>query len=174
MTLNAEKFCPNCGATLDSDAGYCTGCGARVASATAHPKTITPAGVLGFRRLAFVATVGFSFVMGLAVFFLVHAYLDYHSNFNITFENATDTPLCLGSPPCPQGSGDIRPRGRSRWALDSCFGQDVVTVYTTEGRLIYSGLASCDDWSGARVLINKRDNEFVVADSINARPTPAR
>ena len=35
---------------------------------------------------------------------------------------------------------------------------DVVTVYTTEGRLIYSGLASCDDWSGARVLINKRDN----------------
>ena len=65
----------------------------------------------------------------------------------------------------------IKPRGKSDWSLDSCAGEPEVTIYTPSGRSIYNKVAGCYERDDGFILINYRDGEFVVADSLDP-PTP--
>jgi len=117
-------------------------------------------------------------VVVLALFLLVlllygglgHALDEAQHGSSIEFHNTTDSLLCYGSPSC---SAEIKPHATSYWAMD-CYSvrADEVTIYTPQGRELYRRFADCDDWTGAHVVINERDGEFIVADSINTPSEP--
>src|SRR5574341_2040021 len=92
----------------------------------------------------------------------------YDENPVVKFYNTTDSPLCYITPR-PDCSDSIKPRGTSHWAVDSCFrgSQGGVWIYTESGQKIYERSARCEDWGDdAFVVINWRNGEFIVADSI--------
>jgi hypothetical protein len=92
-----------------------------------------------------------------------------HGN-DITFHNTTNETLYLGPPSQP--SKVISPRGKSYWSFysgDSGPLQVEVALFTPEGEQIYRGVADGKKLQGALIVINQRRNgEFIVADSINA------
>jgi len=129
----------------------------------------------------FVIAAGGLAVLALFLLFVLLSSIDWGGSGNIdnpvvTFYNTTDSRLCFGSPPCPSDSGEIKPKGTSHWGLDSCFGEALVEIYTEpqpamNGRRIYSRGAQCDRWAdGAFIVINKRNGEFIVSDSLPSDP----
>ena len=90
---------------------------------------------------------------------------------NLEVDNPTDSRLCFDTSSC---SAEIKPRGESEWALGSCFQgiEREVRIYSVSGPEIYNRWARCEEWGDAFIVINWRDGEFIVADSINARTSP--
>ena len=178
-----QTYCTNCGADLTADADFCGGCGARVpgtgalpaASVTARPPRYKTVGLntVAVPAPVFYASVAITVVLGLFLLVLLlygglgHALNEAQHGSSIAFHNTTDSLLCYGSPSC---SAEIKPRATSYWAMD-CYSvrADEVTVHTPQGRELYRKFADCDEWQDAIVVINERDGEFIVADSINAR-----
>lgn len=182
-----QSFCANCGAALTPGAEFCGGIGARISGA------LTPAAApvtdprlryktVGTDSVAVPAPVFYAsvaLVIMLALFLLVfllygglgHAWDQAQHGHSIAFHNTTDTLLCYGGPEC---GAEIKPRATSHWAMDcNSVRVGVVTVYTPQGRELYRRVADRHDWTGAFLIINERDGEFIVADSINAPTEPA-
>jgi hypothetical protein len=61
---------------------------------------------------------------------------------------------------------DNQASGKSKWAVDSCFGGGIVTLWRSGESALYSRTAACDDWARAFFIINQRDGEFIVVDSL--------
>jgi hypothetical protein len=101
---------------------------------------------------------------------LGHAWQEARHGNDITFHNTTSTPLYLGEPSVPLAL--ISPRGKSYWSFypgDSGPISVEVALFTPDGRQIYKAVADGKKWQGALIVINQRRNgEFIVADSINA------
>jgi hypothetical protein len=140
---------------------YCPHCGAAIKGGGRDRVSVPRWLIIATGAVLLIVVVPF-------LILLVGAWNDYQDSFVITFRNTTDEPLCFGRPPCPPDSGEIKPDGKSQWAMDSCFGQGVVSIYTVEDREIYSATDDCGDWDGALVTINRPDDEFIVTDDINA------
>jgi len=87
----------------------------------------------------------------------------------VAFENTTDTVLCAGDGgPMDRGCfREIKPRATSKWSTSSCTGGQTVTVFdpATKSEL-YKRYELCGGFDGARIIINQRNGEFVVADSL--------
>ncbi len=90
----------------------------------------------------------------------------------VTFHNKTDTTLCYSAVGPQPGCAEIKPRDKTEFALDSCQGEPEVTVRARDGSEVYRRAAPCSEWDDAFILINRRDGQFVIADSIPARTEP--
>jgi hypothetical protein len=92
----------------------------------------------------------------------------------VTFQNKTDTTLCYSAVGRQSGCDEIKPRGKTEFALHSCQGEPEITVHTRSGSEVYRRAALCNEWDTSFILINQRDGEFVIVDSIPPRTeTPA-
>ena len=184
-----DNFCTNCGAALTADAEFCGSCGTRVSEA------ITPAAApltdprlryktVGINTMAVpwpLVYVTATILLLLTLFLLFvllgggvrHAWDEFGHGGSITFYNTTDTLLCYGTTPSSHCSAPIKPRAKSYW-LGDCYGSGSFGVYQpgNRPRTIYTKSADCDDWHGAIVVINERDGELIVADSINTPTEP--
>src|SRR2546425_12462982 len=105
-----------------------------------------------------------------AVVFLTVSFVascdSYNENPTLKIDNPTDSRLCFDTSSC---TAEIKSRGESEWSLDSCF-QGVereVRIYMESGQEIYNRRARCEEWGDAFIVINWREGEFIVADSIN-------
>jgi len=170
MALN---YCPSCGVTRTAEAKSCARCGAPFAAvATSRPasqsrkstgvRVPTPVFVVA-ANLLFFGTLFFLFVLlggGLQ-----HAWNTSQHGSSVAYYNTTDELLCASS--SPSCGAEIKPHATTYWAKD-CWSAPiaVVTVSTQDGRKLYERGADCDDWTGEFVVINKRDGEFVVNDSL--------
>jgi len=170
----APNYCPSCGATRTAEAKSCGRCGAPFAAvATSRPashsrrstgvRVPTPLFVVA-ASLLFFGTLFFLFVVLYGG--VQHAWDTSQNSSSVAYYNTTDELLCASSssPPC---GAEIKPHATSYWAKD-CWSAPiaVVTVSTQDGRKLYERGADCDDWTGEFVVINKRDGEFVVNDSL--------
>jgi hypothetical protein len=99
------------------------------------------------------------------------AWNDYQDSFSTTFQNTTDETFCAKHPNCSPGGAVIKPHSAAHWDVNgSCFGDDGVpgTVYTDSGKLIYSRTVDCGDWANRTLFINKRGDDYIVADDFDA------
>ncbi len=117
------------------------------------------------------------FVLGVLLLFVIlfgglgHAWEESRHGNDITFHNTTNATLYLGPPSEPLAV--ISPHGKSYWRFywDSVPQVEAVELFTPEGEQIYRGVADAKKWEGTFIVINQRRNgEFIVADSINAPP----
>ena len=175
-----KTYCPNCGAEINSGAEFCSSCGARArfgagqTGATPSPhKAVERKGVFVPRPLVFLTAAILVVAVPLLLYFLVDAFIDYQHSSSVAYYNMTDELLCASTP--RSCGADIKPHARSYWAVD-CNSAPIaqVVVYTQDGRLLYERRADCSDWTGEFVVINRRDGEFVVADSLPPETTSDR
>ena len=109
------------------------------------------------KPIVFVVTAG---LIALAAWILI-GYLIVSPA--IEFRNTSDLRLCYArSSPC---SAEINPHTSSYWQPDSC-DPCLVEIYTEDGRRVYAKRAPFKEWADAYVLINVRDGEIIVTDSI--------
>jgi len=160
--VETPNYCPHCGAALTP-----------VTEDRLYTRWLRPA--LVFVGAATLVVVSLVASLALLLVLLVSLLPENNSGLcdtcTVTFHNKTDELLCT-YPGCDTPSGShIEPRGKSEFLLDSCNGQYEVTVYTPSGRKLYSKVAGCYEWDDGFILINYRDGEFVVADSLDP-PTP--
>ncbi len=111
------------------------------------------------RPIVFVATAG---LIALAAWILI-GLIDFHGD-AIEFRNTSDLRLCYARPSC---SAEINPHTSSYWVPDSC-DPCLVEIYTEDGRRVYAKVAPFNEWADAYVLINERDGEIIVTDSIQS------
>ena len=113
-------------------------------------------------------------IVPLLVLPMILASCDYGTNENpvITFHNTTDSPFCYANGPAYSGcEPTIKARGKSKWAVDSCFGGGIVTLWRPGERALYSRTAACEDWARASFIINQRDGQFIVVDNLPPEAT---
>jgi hypothetical protein len=153
---------------------YCTQCGAPLTpDKSLYTKWLRPVLVVVGSATVILAS------LAILVLALVSVLPDYNligdGDFchacTVKFHNTTDETLCAFYTPCGPGNADIKPRGKSEWLLDSCLKSAEVQVFTKSGRELYSKVAGCHEWDDAFILINYRDGEFIIADSLDP-PTP--
>ncbi len=123
--------------------------------------------------LVFVAGAG---LVALAVVLLFaaqygglrHAWDEFQEK-QISFQNTTDTVLCFGDggPPTIPCAREIKPLATSDWSPGTCTGGTTVTVYDPQTQtVLYSRSAECGGFDGVTIIINQRNGEFVIADSL--------
>ncbi len=121
------------------------------------------------KLIVFIAGVALATYVVVLVLILANAWSDYQHSLSGQFRNVTDDRLCYArADPC---SAEIKPHGTSYWDIQgSCLkGQPVqIRINTLDSRVIYSRTADCLDWDGALFLINKRGDEYVVADDLKS------
>ena len=95
---------------------------------------------------------------------------------SITFDNRTEHRLCRyeskkADPPQadPEHCDAVEPNERITSSGPVCRGDDLVWILITVGQGgddIYTKQAMCEEWEGATVTIQRRDDEFVVTDTL--------
>jgi hypothetical protein len=98
---------------------------------------------------------------------LRHAWDEYEAN-SVAFENTTDQVLCAGDGgPMDRCFREIKPRATSKWSTTACTGGQTITVFDLATQTeYYERYELCGGFDGARIIINQRDGEFIVADSL--------
>jgi len=152
---------------------YCPDCGADLSAATGdrlYESWFRPALVVVGAATLVVGSLALLLALLIVTIDLPGGDCTEGTYCTVTFENKTDATLCFSafgpSPVCDE----IRPRGKTEIAaFDSCQGEPEVTVRTRSGTEIYRRAALCIDWDTSYILINQRDGEFVVVDSIPPR-----
>lgn len=134
------------------------------------PKPVFFIAALGWLLIILVLLLILAFVIRYGGF--GHAWDEFWGN-DIEVKNTTDARLCLDFHEVTAGCMfEINPRATSRHSptISDCSGNYVqVTIFEPQADIaIYSRDASCDELSGATILINRRDGEFVVADSLQS------
>jgi len=170
--MTTIDYCPNCGVAINAGEEFCRSCGARarfgatgIAPVSPRRKAVERKGILVARPLVFLTVAILVVAVPLLVYFLVGALNDYQHSSSVAYYNTTDELLCASSP--PSCGADIKPHATSYWSED-CNSAPIaqVVVYTQDGRLLYARRSDCSDWTGEFVVINQRNGEFVVADSL--------
>lgn len=112
------------------------------------------------KPIVVVVTAG---LIALAAWLLIGYFIDFSPG--IEFRNTSALRLCYArSTPC---SAEINPHTSSYWVPDSC-DPCTVEIYTEDGRRVYAKRAPFKEWADAYVLINERDGEIIVTDSIQS------
>jgi hypothetical protein len=142
-----DNFCPNCGAALAPGA------------------SVPPRDKLLIQRAVALAAIAILAVLALLLLLVLPTGSLFEDNCDIctvTFHNKTDAHLCFGDSPC--STEEIKPRVTSEAFLDSCFGEREVTVFTPDGRELYSRVALCDEWT-------IRSSSLISATASSSSPT---
>jgi hypothetical protein len=111
--------------------------------------------------------------------------LDPETEAKLTFENNTDSLICYfrgSTDPNADRCNEVKPHKEQVWRTPcTSAGRDesattkVVLTLGSGGRPIYDRTARCEEWndSGGRIVIDYRNNDFVVTDSLaQATPSP--
>jgi hypothetical protein len=177
----AVNYCATCGAAINADAEFCSRCGehvsnilpAALASAARQPhkanhatNTIRMPGPLVFAAGAYLVVLTLILLLVTLYGGLGHAWHQSQRGSSVAYHNMTDQLLCA-SPSC---GAEIKPDATSYWAED-CYSAPIATVevYTPKGRQLYSRSADCEDWTGEFIVINERDGDFIVVDSLSPK-----
>ncbi len=159
------NFCPRCGADLSSAAGY----------HGLYERWLRPALVVIGAATIVVGSLALLLALLVVMIDLPEGDCVDSVYCTVTFQNKTDTTLCFSAVgPKPGCADEIKPQNETKFALDSCQGEPEVTVRTRSGSEIYRRAALCNEWNEAFILINRRDGDFVIADSIPARTEPGQ
>ena len=154
---------------------YCPNCGADMSASPARPgiyeRWTRPALIVIGAATIVVGSFALLLALLIVTIDLPEGDCTEGTYCTVTFQNKTDTTLCF-SPYRPEAdcTYEIKPRSETKSAaFHSCLGEPEVTVRTRSGSEVYRRAALCNEWDDAFILINQRDGEFVVVDSIPPR-----
>ncbi|SRR6266542_232716 len=153
------NYCPHCGADLSRAAG----------ARGPYERWLRPALIVVGASTLIVGSLALLMLVLILTVDLPNGDCDICI---VTFHNKTDMTLCYSAVSPQPGCAEIKPRYETEFALDSCQGEPEVTVRTRDGSEVYRRAALCSEWDDAFILINRRDGQFVIADSIPARTEP--
>ena len=173
--LNAKRPPTSRVVSLVTRMNYCPNCGADLSSTPRRPgiyeRWTRPALVVIGAATIVVGSLFLLLALLIVSIDLPEGDCTEGTYCTVTFQNKSDMTLCF-SPygPEPGCAHEIKPQGETKFAaFDSCQGEPEVTVRTRGGSEVYRRAALCNEWDEAFILINRRDGEFVIVDSIPPR-----